>query len=84
MRVHRPVGTYEGVPVYDGYSIEPVQHPVVGGHLMLGIGPEGGTPVAYVVLCPTEGVRGLVDELLDVAAPMAEHHGCEHGGASVP
>jgi hypothetical protein len=51
---------------------------------MLGIGPEGGTPVAYVVLCPTEGVRGLVDELLDVAAPLAEHHGCEHGGASVP
>jgi hypothetical protein len=44
---------------------------------MFGIGPIEGTPVAYLALCPTAGVRDLVDQLRDVAAPLAERHDCD-------
>lgn len=71
-----PAGTFEGAPVYEGSIVRAVRNPACGDRVMLGIGAGGGLPVAYLVLCPTDGVEGLVAELLDVAAPMAEDHDC--------
>lgn len=74
------LGTLGGAPVYAGYLVERVSNPACGQRVMLGIGPEGAMPVAYVVLCPTEGVRHLVADLQDAAAPLAEHHNCDGHG----
>lgn len=69
--------TLNGVPVYDGYVVE-VASGEVGGRrddrVVVGVGPEGEVPVAYVLLCPCEGVRGFVDDLVTVGAQAAEHH----------
>lgn len=73
------VSTYEGIPVYDGTMCVEVRsdfpgRPTGDRRVLLGIGPEDGLPVAFVVLCPCEGVQGLVADLQEVAAAAAEHH----------
>jgi hypothetical protein len=75
----RPVGAFtifEGTPVYDGVLVQVVTAgPDEGdGHLLLGIGPAESLPVAYVLLCPSDGVPDLVGELLLAGAIAAEHH----------
>ena len=66
-----------GVPVYDGVVVQRVTGEIDGrrdDRVVVGVGPEGRDPVAYVMLCPCEGVSGLVTELEQVAALAAEHH----------
>jgi hypothetical protein len=93
----RPPGPYarfDGVPVYDGTMVHNVD--VIADHAdgssehvdtrtLLAIGPEGGRPVAYVMLCPCDGVRGLVEDLQGAAAAAAEFHPPhEHAGSWHP
>lgn len=73
MSVRHAWGSHRGVPVYDGTAIEPLVDER-DGRVLLGIGPSGGSPVAYVLLCPCDGVRGLVADLQEAAAIAAEHH----------
>jgi len=66
--------------VFDGTVVE-----VMHGHsadgdgrrddrVLLGIGAIGARPRAYVVLCPCDGIRQLVDELRDAGSVAAENH----------
>jgi len=71
------MGVFEGAPVFDGSVAQMVRVDVGRGddaRVMLGIGPAGGRPVAYLALCPCEGVDGLVADLVEVAAEAAPHH----------
>lgn len=68
-----PVGTWGGVPVYDGSTVEVVLTEDFEA-VLIGVGPADGPPVAYVTLCPTEGVRGIVAELFEAAEPLRERH----------
>ena len=66
-----------GVPVYDGVVVRVVEgesHGQRDDRVVIGVGPEDEVPVAYLMLCPCDGVRGLVRELEQVAAVAAEHH----------
>jgi hypothetical protein len=66
-----------GVPVYDGVVVD-----IATGdssdqrddRVVVGIGPEGERPVAYLMLCPCAGVSGLVSDLQRAGAVAAEHH----------
>jgi len=69
----RAWGSYLGAPVYDGTAIEPLITDG-DGRVMLGLGPSGGSPVAWVLLCPCDGVDGIVRDLQEAAAIAAEHH----------
>jgi hypothetical protein len=62
------------VPVYDGTLTRTVTRSDGDEQVMLGIGPSGGPPVAYVALCPCDGVHGLVRDLQEAGAIAAEHH----------
>ncbi len=65
------------MPVYDGVVVEVVTGDSYGqrdDRVVIGIGPEGGKPVGYLMLCPCKGVRGFVQDLQAVAAVAAEHH----------
>lgn len=64
-----------GIPVYDGFVVDV---DVDREQVLLGVGPIGDRPAAYLALCPTAGVRQLVADIRDAAAPLAEHH-CEGG-----
>ncbi len=64
---------FEGVPVFDGTCVEPLIS-ANDGRVLLGVGPSGGDPVAYVYLCPCDGVQGLVRDLQEAGALAAEHH----------
>jgi hypothetical protein len=73
------VGSVNGTPRYDGYTVQPVFDRAADGSVddatvLLGIGPEGGNPRAYIDLCPLDGVEGLVYDLRRAAAVAAEHH----------
>lgn len=66
-----------GVPVYDGVVVRVVEaesHGRRDDRVVIGVGPEDGVPAAYLMLCPCDGVRGLIQELERVAAVAAEHH----------
>ena len=66
-----------GVPVYDGVVVRQVSGEVNGqrdDRVVVGVGPEDRDPIACVMLCPCDGVRGFVAELQEVAALAAEHH----------
>ena len=65
------------VPVYDGVVVRVVEGESYGerdDRVVIGVGPEDEVPVAYLMLCPCDGVRGLIRELERVAAVAAEHH----------
>ena len=74
-----PIRTYLGVPVYDAVLVA-----VAGGtnvltgerddRVVLGIGADGAKPRAYVILCPIDGVRDVVEDLQACGALAAEHH----------
>ena len=76
--VGHPLSTLGGVPVFDATVVEIVGATELGRdpdeRVLLGIGPEGCKPRAYVVLCPCDGVRHLVDDLQRAGATAAEHH----------
>jgi hypothetical protein len=85
---HRPrPGTLDGIPVFDATFVGVVHLDVGRGddtRVMLGIGPEGRAPVAYVALCPCEGVDGLIEDLRlagDDARPFHPSHGGEYRGS---
>lgn len=67
-----------GVPVFDATVVQTVVGDVPGRgedhRVALGIGPAGEEPVAYVLLCPCEGVAGLLADLADAAAVASEYH----------
>jgi len=65
--------TFNGVPVYDYTSVE-VLISADDGRVLLGVGPSDGDEVAYVLLCPCDGVQGLVRDLQEAAAIADEHH----------
>ncbi len=71
----RPPRPAAGVPIYDGFVVDV---DVDREQVLLGVGPIGERPIAYLALCPTIGVRQLVTDIRDAAAPLAEHH-CEGG-----
>ena len=80
-RERRPgvLGRFDGVPVYDGTVVDTIcfvddRTGERDTQVVLGVGPAGGRPVGYVLLCPCEGVRGLVGDLQLVGAAAAEHH----------
>jgi hypothetical protein len=81
------LGTLDGVPVFDGTAIHSQSVDFGRGpdaRVMVGIGPAGGDPVAYVALCPCEGVDGLVDDLnvaADEARPQHPPHRGEYLGS---
>ncbi len=68
---------FEGVPAFDGVLIRVVaagpgdDH----GHVMLGLGPADGLPVAIIKLCATEGVRHLIGDLERAAVVAAPDRG---------
>jgi hypothetical protein len=71
--------TYRGVPVFDGVlvSVEQGINVLTGerdDRVLLGIGADGAKPRAYVILCPIDGVRDVVDDLQTCGALAAEHH----------
>lgn len=67
-----------GAPVYDGTLAEVVyawQGPqIVDARVYLGVGPFDEPPVAWVELCPCDGVSGLVQDLQRLAAIAGEYH----------
>jgi hypothetical protein len=76
------IGTYEGVPVYDGLAVDVAtfvdEHDeIADARVVVGIGPVDGVPVAYVTLCPCEGVPGLLRDVVEaseVAKPLHPTH----------
>ena len=74
-----PISTYRGVPVFDGVFVAVAggTDPMTGerdDRVVLGIGADGAKPRAYVILCPIDGVRDVVQDLQACGALAAEHH----------
>jgi hypothetical protein len=73
------IASIEGVPVYDGIIVDMLTFgddpdDVQDARIVIGIGPEGRRPRAFVALCPCDGVRGLVGELERLGAIASEYH----------
>jgi hypothetical protein len=86
-RKHGELGTLDGVPVFDGTVSGAVVVDFGRGpdtRVVLGIGPAGRDPIAYVALCPCEGVDGLVQDLTeaaDEARPLHPPHAGDYTGS---
>jgi hypothetical protein len=66
--------------VYDAHVVgevrfaEPDGVDAVDSRVVLGIGPVDAPPVAFLQLCPCDGVTGLIQDLASVAATASEFH----------
>ncbi len=82
----KPVAHFEGVPVYDA-SVTRVAvfsddaGEVQDARVLLGVGLDDVPPIAYLTVCPCEGVDGLVADLVQAGAdaqPYHDPHGLPH------
>jgi hypothetical protein len=67
-----------GIPVFDGTVVEAMIGDAGRGEesrVLVGVGPAGGRPRAYLLLCPCEGVQGLVRDLQSASAVASIDHG---------
>lgn len=77
----RRVDRFEGVPVHPAvlvcaaYFGDADDGGPEDSRVLVGVGPEDGAPVAYVTLCPCDGVDGLIDDLRRLQAKARPHHG---------
>ena len=63
---------------FDGHTVQPVECLADDGspdaYVVLGIGPAGAFPMAYLRLCPCDGVDGLIADLQIAAAAARPLH----------
>ncbi len=76
---NRGVERFEGVPVYPAAVVCVAWFGSSEGdpqdsRVLLGVGPEDGVPVAYVTMCPCEGVDGVIDDLKLIQAKARPYH----------
>jgi hypothetical protein len=62
---------------FDGHTVQTVQVQTLDGpdaYVVLGVGPAGDFPMAYLRLCPCDGVDGLIADLQLAAAAARPLH----------
>jgi hypothetical protein len=60
--------------IFDGVLVDVMTLPEGDGRVVLGIGDEGEPPAAVLLLCPGDGVDGLIEALRRAAATARPHH----------
>ncbi len=66
---------------YDGLLVQVVACPDHGAQILIAVGDDGEYPAAGHLVCPTDGIDGLVDELRRAQAAAAPLHIAHGGGA---